>query len=139
MREIKFRLWDIQDSIMYGAERGWYVDMEGNIRQHPDMPPLRDVVLMQFTGLKDKNEKEIYEGDIVDGFGNRFVIKWGVFRFRKLNEYGDVSLVDVPSFAFTLEGDIPRYPIVSNWRGEHDLNGLEIVGNIYENPELLED
>ena len=151
MREIKFRAWHKEQGKMYSAEemgkdqltlmpdgRG-FANISSCSTRLSGIDNSRKMIPLQFTGLKDKNGTEIYEGDIVDGFGNRFVVKWGIFRFRKLTEYEDVNIVDVPSFAFTLEGDIPRYTIVKNFKGEHDLKGLEVIGNIHENPELLED
>lgn len=54
MREIKFRAWDNDLKFMY--ELGLL-----------EMPwPYKNIILMQFTGLKDRHEKEIYEGDIIE-------------------------------------------------------------------------
>lgn len=72
-------------------------------------------VILQFTGLKDKNGKEIYEGDIVIPFSlenkmNKSVI---VYEFKE----------------FRIKGE----SLYWNW----DLRQIEIIGNIYENPELI--
>lgn len=78
-----------------------------------------DIELMQYTGLKDKNEKEIYEGDILfESFGERY--------YKVVFENG--------SFRAEFEGDFEEHSF--------DLidvvaQGCKIVGNIYENPELL--
>jgi uncharacterized phage protein (TIGR01671 family) len=71
----------------------------------------------QYIGRKDKNENEIYEGDIVtDGVNNYIVIfHEGAWRLRLCRDYN--SLHDL-------------YPVA---------NHREIIGNIYDNPELLED
>ena len=77
--------------------------------------------LMQFTGLKDKNGKEIYEGDIIKA------------SYENEDEVGEV-FYEKESAMFNIKG--------SSWFSEEDLlysdRFYEIIGNIYENPELLE-
>jgi uncharacterized phage protein (TIGR01671 family) len=134
MRDIKFRAWNKKEKEMFFAthgDLGHSQDVEGNtimewapivlefpLDTHPD-----EVVLMQFTGLKDKNSKEIYEGDILEAWseGSRRVVE---VRWR--NE-GAPMFILYPAYA---EGKF--------WHlsGPNDTNA-EIVGNIYENPELL--
>nr|DAW67592.1 MAG TPA: YopX protein [Caudoviricetes sp.] len=81
-----------------------------------------DLVLMQSTGLKDKNGKEIFEGDIVDFKGRKAIIKWhgafASFIYRFIDEPQERKPKWDPLFLAYLK--------------------LEIIGNIYENPELLE-
>ena len=74
--------------------------------------------IMQYTGLKDKNGKEIYEGDIVKGY----------WYDHPKPEVMDIEWSD-HFYGFT----ITKYPL-----GIHGLHDLEIIGNIYQNPELLE-
>ena len=77
-----------------------------------------DLILMQYTGLKDKNGKDIYECDILDyGTYGEFEVIWhrGSFKIRKLKfENGNVHLLEECSF-----------------------DDIKVIGNIYENPELL--
>jgi uncharacterized phage protein (TIGR01671 family) len=92
----------------------------------------------QFTGLHDKNGNEIYEGDIiqlVDDSGETIIVvcEFGTAR-REI--YGNV--VDIIGFYFKRLCDGKKtFPIVCNYAGKHDTEIFEIVGNIYENPELL--
>lgn len=79
---------------------------------------LNDIVLMQCTGLKDKNGKLIYEGDIcITDDGETAIIEW--------NNYNAIFGVIIEGGLYTFDNFF-----------ESD---LEIIGNIYENPELLED
>jgi uncharacterized phage protein (TIGR01671 family) len=134
-REIKFRAWvegkDIfsnpqEKGIMFTGfgfddlysgrdEANMYCE-NGIIWEEPDF---NKCVLMQYTGLKDKNGKKIYEGDIFDG---GVVVAWN--------------------------NGMSGYYVTKNGEGfhlsheQHVLNGRikhrEVIGNIYENPELME-
>lgn len=94
--------------------------------------------IMQYTGLKDKNGQGIYKGDIVKGFGRKFLVKWGVIEREVLSDNGDINMVQIPSFYFEWEHQA-LYPIIKNYKGEHDLETLAVTGNKYDNPELLGD
>lgn len=87
-----------------------------------------DIHLMQSTGLKDKNGKEIFEGDIVtDGEFARIVQYHQTLGFYMFDEEGNERFF---SDSATLEDFEEDAKIVSEI--------LEIIGNVYENPELLE-
>ena len=83
---------------------------------------MKEYELMQSTGLKDKNGKEIFEGDIVDYKGRKAVVKW----------HGSYA-----SFIYRFVDELQER--VSEW---HPLflayYHFEIIGNIYENKELLD-
>ncbi|WP_346216386.1 YopX family protein [Caldifermentibacillus hisashii] len=122
MREIKFRVWHKADEKMYEvygfAQNKWF--LKG--KQFP--MPNGSVVIMQYTGLKDKNGKEIYEGDICETvtysgkpFGTIDVVKFSGGAF-KLTDIED-ALLPIPL-------------------DDSDIQSVEVIGNIYENPELLE-
>ena len=124
MREIKFRCWDrfkqrwsnykINDSTVYFMDKNtgvWY----GSYNKR-----YKDFNLMQYTGLKDKNNKEIYEGDIVKLRNNHGI---GVVKYY--DEWG----------AFVVEYIKPRPLAVLGMN--YYKEDIEIIGNIYENPELL--
>jgi uncharacterized phage protein (TIGR01671 family) len=119
MREIKFRFVNEVGNMVY-------------INIWEMRPPLKESFLqkgtnlMQYTGLQDdKNGKEIYEGDIVTGLWydcpkkDIMILEWS----EKI--YG---------FIWNIFGSDARYPI-----GISGLHDIEIIGNIYSNPELLSD
>ena len=118
----KFRAWDNWRKRMSVVDR-IYIDTEG-VRLYDDFGEywrdFRDVKLMQSTGLKDKNGKEIFEGDIL---GTKDGLLNGVVEYRSDLGMWTNSLISYNNFE--------RLCNVAGSR--------EIIGNIYENPELLED
>lgn len=85
---------------------------------------LENNILMQCTGLKDKNGKLIYEGDIIDE-GIKTVIEWDSER---------CALVEK---AKNILGKEETYPLFDS-TNEGQNHRMEIIGNIYENPDLLQ-
>ena len=83
--------------------------------------PVSNMTLSQFTGLKDKNDKEIYEGDI---------LKWG------LGEDKTLTTIEFFDGAFRFAGD--QVVQEDECLGDYGFEQYgEVIGNIYENPELL--
>lgn len=128
-RLIKFRSWNVEEKIMHdiampswnGSHEVWKNNIPQSEIQYLTNDPAEEGILMQFTGLKDKNGKEIYEGDIV---------KWVI----NGNERIAPVYYDGLQACFWMGKDKNTNMLVLNdWmRGEH-----EVIGNIYQNPELL--
>ena len=127
MREIKFRAWHPEEKKMWldvGTDGygGVILDTE-----NMGLKPLKgESTLMQYTGLKDKNGKEIYEGDVISGIYNRIPQNWAV---EDLSPYG---------LTFTR---LTRKPLPASYFLEdmRHRDQWEVIGNIHENPELLEE
>lgn len=122
MREIKFRAWDNQSKRMINVQRmiatriGCLVS---EYLQGEDGDYISDYELMQYTGLKDKNGREIYEGDIVSMMPEGYA-----------SIPAEVRITERGVMFHRLDGDYPDL-LVADWEG------AIVIGNIYENPELL--
>jgi uncharacterized phage protein (TIGR01671 family) len=139
MREIKFRVWDKKNNVYYSKIWGlsWRI---GGIRffwddyKNSDGETMvtdlvdGDYELMQFTGLEDKNGIEIYEGDIYT-----YSVFVGPENGKYDCGYGSM-VVEYRESICTETGNFLGigFTIFSEHRG-----GIEVIGNIYENPELL--
>lgn len=91
----------------------------------------------QYTGLKDKNGKEIWEGDIMElvNAGNEVIRCVCEFGSAIREIYG--NKVEIIGFYFTLENGLKTFPIIQNYLGVHDTKVFSNIGNIHDNPELL--
>lgn len=117
MREIKFRVWDILNKKM--LEWGDIFDLPA-WEIFPGTPEQRPFEVMQYTGLKDRKGKDIFEGDIVAEGTINYVVAFYAGSWRlKQNIDGD-----------TWRKSLYRYVIDRK---------LKVIGNIYENPEFLKE
>jgi len=136
-REIEFRAWNKAKKFM---DTAWCIDWEhGQVchRSH-DVSQLENCILMQYTGLKDKNGKEIYEGDIIyweidNGVGIESytaIVKWSENLVEEGWNQTYKWLVGYTGNYYRGSYDELSTPAAYN-------DALQIIGNIYENPELL--
>ena len=113
MKEIKFRVWD--KTLKKWIDNVWLDVVAGKLVCRPtgeliDIDnPLTNIDLVGYTGLKDKNGKEIYEGDIVQGIGNNRRMK------MEVNMHSFCGWPNVPPDCW------------------------EVIGNIWEHPELIKE
>lgn len=151
MRDIKFRIWDKRCRLyltLAGADwggvedRGTFCNFKYVHLFPPEGVPMRNpsphyggclsfkltdsvdnnrLVFEQYTGCKDKNGTEIHEGDVVkvEGDGEIYRVKWIRSGFGLEPRYNS-----------------PRYPVLGNVELRRK---IEVIGNIHENPELLEE
>ena len=117
MRSLKFRAWANGyekwcHHIEYMGDGLWLGYIDDGIGELSTT----DIIVEQYTGLKDTNGKEIYEGDIVSYRGNNYQIKWCE-----------------ASFAYIASSKNQYY-----WLSPSKSTVFEVIGNIHENPELLE-
>jgi uncharacterized phage protein (TIGR01671 family) len=136
MREIKFRAWDKLHGVMLNKIKVMHFDTsDDGIEQvygynsykakgHEGWAALGNVSIMQFTGLKDKNGTEIYEGDILRNDKSREIFEC-VY---------DVEMASFEGIDRTREkiGGVVFGPTFFPLRGT-----IEIIGNLWENPDLL--
>jgi len=145
MREIKFRVWDKKfEKIIYPeflVENDYGVLVPAYLKdinfhkiyieEHEETTSQENIIIMQYIGLKDKNNKEIFEGDIV----KRTVIGYcetieeiGFIDFQNGSFVFNSTAKD--KFKTSLYEDLKPYPSKA-------MPEYEVVGNVYENPELL--
>lgn len=143
MRELKFRAWHPEyKEMIYSSNSPFYDKREFypicipvGFSHYPDDDGWE---LMQYIDMQDKNGIEIYEMDIgqiktESGRIDKFIVKWGIHRRHMASGW----TVDIPSFCFFIDG-VASFPIANNYQNGHDLDIIEIIGNYYENPELIE-
>jgi uncharacterized phage protein (TIGR01671 family) len=148
-REIKFRVWDKANNKFGHSDDysirgcGEYLQYECQDGEHDfsydcfSSVSKDDLVFQQFTGLLDKNGVEIYEGDILSFLperkGKTYVVEfWPEFGY--VAKHAESSGVDSNGYEFTTSHFFSAF----QWEHYHNVEyQYEVVGNIFQNPELL--
>jgi len=148
MREVKFRALNSDNELIYGLpytdgvnETTYYKEFNNRMCWRNEdgahcNQPYKNGTLMQYTGLKDKSGTEIYEGDIV--ITEQPEIRDDCDTWVR-TDWGNAVVSITPESGVTMKTDGGDY-----WSWDDDatvmhIRFIEIIGNIYENPELLED
>ncbi len=125
-REIKFRAWDKEgkrwmDDPDYAVCNCGSIFLRKSGTTDYSCTKTDRFVLMQYTGLKDKNGREIYDGDILDAFGGKAVVRWNGWCYEPL---------DICTCGCSRE--FQKNPSKISEK-------MKVLGNIYENPELIKE
>lgn len=134
----KFRAWDTTNKEMFKdtfaiTESGQVVIVDqSSVFVSPDYVFVENLVVMQSTGLFDKNGQEIFEGDIIDTTDYE----------GGLSSVGNPLVkVECDKYGFVVTGDFPASPItLKEFEDGRKFAGVKVtvIGNVYQNPELLE-
>jgi len=119
MRQIKFRCWDKEEEYFDSILAGNILSAIHGSGDHLSNEETNRYILQQYTGLKDKNGEEIYEGDIVKATSDQY---------ENENFVGKVIFDEGCFLTWINKNDI---------RGIWGEDDIEVIGNIFETPELL--
>lgn len=135
-REIKFRFWDKKYNCFSSDDL--YLNDEGSVFRLSEVDYrgcclvyMPDILPIRYTGIKDKNGKEIYEGDIINKYNKLYTVEFGTYS-DGTGCQGEVSIY-ATGFYLKLIGKTSWDPL------EHMSSNVEVIGNIYENSELLDE
>ena len=122
MREIKFRAWDIVNNKMLNNNDLWDIPYNEIFIHTPDQ---RALEVMQYTGLKDKNGKEIYEGDIVEFLDEKVTFSHCGSDYVEFTNVGRVIFSHEETMGWDITNRIMDLEEVWHYR-----EYIEVIGNI---------
>ncbi len=141
MREINFRAWHKKDGMVYYGQCDYRMLMNGDWYAASDTEPISRLndcgyVFMQYTGLKDKNKKEIYEGDVIETtFDHNAIVRAGTPIIESSHHHGYTSRSQIAGFYLE---SVENAVHIRKFKQKMD-EIERIIGNIYENPELIKE
>ena len=125
MREIKFRFWHKEDKQFFSPwSRGWRFEGENGQMYVNGMNVTERCEIMQYTGLKDRNGVELYDGDFFQEEDRLYLVQWDSKRAQYVAKVVETKYVLTRGLSFPL------------WQYADNVM-IQIAGNIYEHPHLL--
>lgn len=138
----RYRMWNRITSQLHLVDGLYFDDKEAECVDDDNVlrfVSFKNVELMQSTGLKDKNGKEIFEGDILEIQGIRMVVKFGSYEYIESSKSNGHTLgVVYDGLGFYVECINAADPDRISPFEPKTLKNSQIICNIYETPELLE-
>ena len=138
MKEIKFRAWHKKNKKLYKVNgidfNNRYVFCDGKDNIYNDVFRLNEVVIEQYTGMKDKNGKKIYEGDIVKVYYKQWRKDWeGKDKWNYWDNIENIVFINGGFMFHIVVFDTDMYRPMMPMFNNCELNGIEVIGNIHEN------
>ncbi len=140
-RQIKFRIWNNktkqwiegpnEESCLDGVNLFGETILLGGFLYGVSIEDLNEIVALQYTGLKDKNGREIFEGDILI-----YKLDYNESQGGQLDNEIDYVHFDHATFFW---GNKLKCALNEYLTGKNNTVDLEIIGNIYDNPELIKE
>ena len=140
----KFRAWDKEIKMMIEIS---LIDFEKHVIRgthwkfgETESIKFNDIALMQSTGRRDKKGKGIFDGDILEIQGIRMIVKFGSYKYLETSKNnGHILGILHDGLGFYVECINVAVPDNISPFEPETLKNSQIIGNIYENPEFLED
>lgn len=140
----KFRAWDKEIKMMIEIS---LIDFEMHVIRgthwnfgETESIKFNDIELMQSTELKDKNGKEIFEGDVLEIQGIKIIVKFGSYKYLETSKNnGHILGILHDGLGFYVECINAADPDNISPFEPETLKNSQIIGNVFENRELLED
>jgi uncharacterized phage protein (TIGR01671 family) len=132
MREFKFKVWDKKNKIMWthdkptGPGTYWHVGAENyvDVTDNNVCRDSEDFILLQFTGLKTRDGIEVWEGDVITCRDGTFEIQYEESFAKFIMVNGEDRILSADNF------------FIRGQEADTCMRSIEVIGNIYENPEL---